>query len=126
MRGIIAALGLSLAAAMFAAPAHAGPDPHMPDPFNGNCPGGGGGNAFEGYCDGLHYPDGSYWHKINYVAATAFPWFMPGQKQPMQLGLSCVVDPDNGPIPQPAPPPAAAAARSERGICAPTLLCACG
>jgi hypothetical protein len=88
----------------FAAPAHAGSDPHMPDPFNGNCPGGGGGNAFEGYCDGLHYPDGSYWHKINYGAATAFPWFMPGQTKPMQLGLSCVIDPDNGPIPQPAPP----------------------
>ena len=79
-------------------------DPHMPDPFNGNCPGGGGGNAFEGYCDGLHYPDGSYWHKINYGAATAFPFFMPGQTQPTQLGLSCAIDPDGGPIPQPAPP----------------------
>ncbi len=83
--------------------AHAGPDPHMPDPLNGYCPGGGAGNVFEGYCDGLHYPDGSYWHKLNY-GATSFPFLMPGQTQPMQLGLSCVVDPDGGPVPQPAPP----------------------
>lgn len=47
---------LAASAIPFAAPAHAGPDPHTPDPFNGYCPGGGGGNAFEGYCDGLHYP----------------------------------------------------------------------
>jgi hypothetical protein len=53
---------ITIAAGLTFAPvAHAGPDPHMPDPFNGYCPGGGGGNAFEGYCDGLHYPDGSYW-----------------------------------------------------------------
>ena len=97
-------IATAIALLSFAALAHASPDPHMPDPFNGNCPGGGGGNAFEGYCDGLHYPDGSYWHKINYGAATAFPFFVPGQTQPTQLGLSCVIDPDGGPIPQPAPP----------------------
>jgi hypothetical protein len=83
--------------------AHADPDPHMPDPLNGYCPGGGAGNVFEGYCDGVKYPDGSYWHKLSY-GATSFPWLMPGQTKPTQLGLSCVVDPDGGPIPQPAPP----------------------
>lgn len=79
------------------------PDPHIPNPLVGYCPGGGAGNVFEGYCDGVKYPDGSYWHRINY-GTLAFPFTMPGQTEPMQLGLSCVVDPDNGPIPQPAPP----------------------
>ena len=102
LRFLLAALAASTL--VFATPAHAGPDPHMPDPFTGNCPGGGGGNAWEGYCDGLHYPDGSYSHKINYGAATAFPFFVPGQTKPTQVGLSCVIDPDGGPIPQPAPP----------------------
>jgi hypothetical protein len=51
---------VTIAAALTFAPvAHAGPDPHMPDPLNGYCPGGGAGNVFEGYCDGAHYPDGS-------------------------------------------------------------------
>ncbi len=90
-------------ALLVAGPACAGPDPHMPDPLNGYCPGGGAGNVFEGYCDGIKYPDGSYWHRLNY-GATSFPWLMPGDTKPTQLGLSCVIDPDGGPIPQPAPP----------------------
>ena len=104
MKLVIAAMVASTAIVL-AAPAHADTDPHLPNPFNGSCAGGGAGNAWEGYCDGLHYPDGSYWHKINYGAYTAFPWFgLGGQTAPTQLGLSCVIDPDNGPMPQPAPP----------------------
>jgi hypothetical protein len=102
MRLLIAAV-VAASTVAFAGPAYAGPDPHMPDPLDGNCPRGGAGNVLEGYCDGLHYPDGSYWHKISY-GATSFPFLMPGQTQPLQLGLSCVIDPDGGPVPQPAPP----------------------
>ncbi len=37
-------------------PAHAAPDPHMPDPLRDYCPGGGVGNVLMGgYCDGEHY-----------------------------------------------------------------------
>jgi hypothetical protein len=84
--------------------AHADPpDPHIPNPLTGYCPGGGAGNVFEGYCDGEHYPDGSYWHQLM-AGGLGFPWLMPGATQPTNFGLSCVVDPDNGPVPQPAPP----------------------
>jgi hypothetical protein len=53
-----------IATAMLAAPiGHADPDPHKPD-FGANfCPGGGGPSP-EPYCDGVPYPDGSYWHAI--------------------------------------------------------------
>lgn len=92
-----------LAAMVLGAPvAHAAPDPHIPDPFNGYCPGGGAGNAFEGYCDGVKYPDGSYWHKLAFGVGTAVPWMMPGQSAPVNPWLQCVIDPDGG-IPQPAP-----------------------
>jgi len=59
--------------------------------------------VFEGYCDGEHYPDGSYWHQLM-AGGLGFRWLMPGATQPTNFGLSCVVDPDNGPVPQPAPP----------------------
>lgn len=102
MRRLLAGAVLAAVAVLGAPLAHAD-DPHMPNPLNGYCPGGGVGNVFEGYCDGEHYADGSYWHKINYGAMT-FPWMMPGSTQPTQIGLSCVVDPDGAPVPQPAPP----------------------
>lgn len=105
-RHTLRSLFVAIAAAIAFAPlAHAdpAPDPHMPNPLTGYCPGGGLGNLFEGYCDGVKYPDGSYWHRIQYGDAT-LPWFNQTGGQPTQLGLSCVVDPDNSPIPQPAPP----------------------
>ncbi|TVS85214.1 hypothetical protein [Mycobacterium helveticum] len=86
-------------------PAHAAPDPHMPDPLRDYCPGGGAGNVLMGgYCDGEHYPDGSYWHKLMAGGAYSLPIMVPGQSEPADLGMSCVIDPDNGPVPQPAPP----------------------
>ncbi|WP_461480047.1 hypothetical protein [Mycobacterium sp. HUMS_1102779] len=36
--------------------------------------------------------------------AYSLPIMVPGQSEPADLGMSCVVDPDNGPVPQPAPP----------------------
>ncbi|MDD4868261.1 MAG: hypothetical protein PHQ28_14445 [Mycobacterium sp.] len=61
---LIAALAACAAVALAAA-ARAAPDPHMPDPLRGYCPGGGAGNVLMGgWCDGEHYPDGSYWHKF--------------------------------------------------------------
>lgn len=85
-------------------PAPAGPpgppkpptfDAHVPDTAEGWCPGGGfGGFSGNGYCDGDRYPDGSYWHQVRvrapFVGST--------------LTLTCVVDPDGGPLPPLAPP----------------------
>ena len=51
-----------IATAMLAAPAgHADPDPHKPD-FGANyCPGGATPSP-QASCDGVPFPDGSYWH----------------------------------------------------------------
>ncbi len=104
VRFLFAAIAAIAAAIAFAPLAHADPtpDPHIPNPLTGYCPGGGMGNLFEGYCDGVKYPDGSYWHRIQYGGYN-LPWFNQTGGAPTQLGLSCVVDPDNSPIPQPAP-----------------------
>lgn len=64
-------------------------DPHYPDKMHGNCAGGSGGAFGFGWCDGAHYPDGSYWHQI--VGSQAW-----GTKP------TCVIDTDTGQ--QPAPP----------------------
>lgn len=96
------AAALATLATLAASPARAD-DPHIPNQAAGQCAGGGGGSIFEGWCDGAHYPDGSYWHQLSY-AGSSMPFFMPGSSEPTRLGMSCVVDPDNGPIPQPAPP----------------------
>ncbi len=61
-----------IATAMLAAPAgHADPDPHKPDVGANYCPGGGtvGTQSPEIYCDGVPYPDGSYWHAIQHGAS---------------------------------------------------------
>jgi len=60
---------LALAASMFGAGiAHADPppwsDPHFPDPMHHSCAGGMGG-FIVGFCDGEHYPDGTYWHMLS-------------------------------------------------------------
>ena len=69
-------------------------DPHMPNSVQGYCPGGGwGGFSGDGYCDGVHYPDGSYWHQLR--------WVVPFVGS--TLNLQCVVD-DGSLIPPPAPP----------------------
>lgn len=68
-------------------------DPYMPDFSLEHCPGGhggfGGGNGFF-YCDGIRYPDGSYWHEVIGTEAAA------GR-------IECVLD-DGSLIPPPAPP----------------------
>jgi hypothetical protein len=70
-------------------------DPHVPNTAEGWCPGGGvGGFSGFGYCDGDRYPDGSYWHQVRGKAPFAGSI----------LTLTCVVDPDGGPLPPLAPP----------------------
>ena len=62
-------MGLAAVAVLFAAPAQAdpAPDPHMPNMQAGYCPGGGmGSQVWAAYCDGVPYPDGTFWHAIQY------------------------------------------------------------
>jgi hypothetical protein len=67
--------------------AHADPDPHMPNMQAGYCPGGGtGSQIYLAYRDGVPYPNGSYWHAIQYgVPVIGHP---DGALSP---GLQCVV-----------------------------------
>jgi hypothetical protein len=68
MKGIL--LTAATVASLFAAPTiHADPPPpwsdsHYPDQAHGMCAGGHGGAFGFGYCDGEHYPDGTYWHQV--------------------------------------------------------------
>lgn len=91
---------LSAAAIATSAPAHADPpppwaDPHYPDKMHGNCAGGAGGAFGIGWCDGTHYPDGSYWHQIVFTGSLGGG--AGGQKP------QCVID-DGSLQPPPAPP----------------------
>jgi hypothetical protein len=100
MRATLAAVTAAIAACLaLAAPAHADPDPHMPDPSNNYCPGGGAGSMiYMGYCDGVPYPDGSYWHHIQYgIPMVGHPAGL------LSPGMQCVVN-NGSPIPPPAPP----------------------
>ena len=82
--------------------AHA--DPHIPNPSTGDCAGGSAGSPiYMGFCDGEHYPDGSYWHTRQ--------WGIPIYGNQNGLagthggpnGAECVID--NGtPLPPAAPP----------------------
>lgn len=91
------AVAIAILATVAAAPttAHADPDRHIPDLSAGYCPGGKQGRYHSptghGYCDGMHYPDGSYWHMIqlNYAGPPS---------------MQCVINPDGGYAPRPAPP----------------------
>lgn len=94
-----AALGIPLASLALSVPAFADdPDPHVPNPQAMYCPGGGAGSMiYAGWCDGVPFPDGSYWHYIQYG--------MPMIGHPAGLlspGMQCVVP--NGAVPAPAPP----------------------
>lgn len=63
-------------------------DPHVPNITMNNCPGGRGGFGIF-FCDGMPYPDGSYWHQV--IGANS------------AVGdLQCVVP--GGVSPAPAPP----------------------
>lgn len=95
----VVAMAILAAAAAVPPFARAEPDRHVPDLSAGYCPGGKGGvygsgtghsPTGHGFCDGMHYPDGSYWHMIqlNY----------PGPQT-----MQCVINPGGGPVPQPAP-----------------------
>jgi hypothetical protein len=100
MRQLIAAACLTAAAVFAAGPAYADPppDPHMPNMQAGYCPGGGMGSQISlAYCDGVPYPDGSYWHAIQYGAP-----MIGHQYGLLSPGLQCVVG--GGAVPQPAPP----------------------
>ena len=73
MKRLALLAGVAAAAAMLAVAqtgaAHADPPPpwaddHYPDINHGSCAGGHGGAFGFGWCDGIHYPDGSYWHQV--------------------------------------------------------------
>lgn len=56
---------LAMASVLLAPAANA--DDHMPNMAAGDCPGGGAGSQiWLGYCDGVPYADGTYWHTIQY------------------------------------------------------------
>lgn len=90
----VAAAATSIA---FAAPVHAEPDPHIPDMSKGYCPGDGQGiPIWLGYCDGVPYPDGSYWHIIQYgVPMIGHPNGL------LSPGMQCVVHDGMGTAPAP-------------------------
>ena len=78
-----------------------GPDPHIPNMAVNYCPNGGAKWLFVStYCDGMPYPDGSYWHIVKSQGSCAMDYCEGPRTSPMK----CVVDPDGGPVPQPAPP----------------------
>jgi hypothetical protein len=64
-----------IATAMLAAPAgHADPDPHKPDLGANYCPGGvtADPGSLGPSCDGVPYPDGSYWHATQRGTSSSF------------------------------------------------------
>lgn len=84
----------------WAASAHAAPnpDPHIPDIRSDYCPGGGAGIvSWIAYCDGIPYPDGTYWHYIQYGAP-----IVGRPAGALSPGMQCVIN-LGGPVPAPAP-----------------------
>ncbi len=88
-----------IATAMLAAPAgHADPDPHNPDLGANFCPGGATPSP-QASCDGVPYPDGSYWHATQRSMSGTSSFVV----------VECVVPapalgPFSGLVPQPAGP----------------------
>lgn len=94
-RGLLAVVVAIMAVAAVAPrTAQADPDRHVPDLSAGYCPGGKQGRYHSptgyGYCDGMHFPDGSYWHMVQLDS--------PGQPT-----KQCVINPDGSFMPRPAP-----------------------
>jgi hypothetical protein len=99
-----------IATAMLTAPGgHADPDPHQPDAGANYCPGGTGvdgqpGQPAEPFCDGVPFPDGTYWHAVkrgqsnmNFVIVQCV---MPHPPPGPFSGLMPALPP--GPLPAPA------------------------
>ena len=102
MRRIARVMSAILFTAVFAAGVgHADPqpDPHMPNPQAGYCPGGGMGSMiYAGFCGGERYPDGTYWHYIQHgIPMIGHPAGL------LSPGMQCVLD-NGSPVPPPAPP----------------------
>lgn len=99
MRAIASLVVAATAILAFASPVSAEPDPHMPDPQSNYCPGGGMGSMiYAGYCDGVPYPDGTFWHYIQYgIPLVGHPAGL------LSPGMACVIN-NGGPVPAPAPP----------------------
>lgn len=89
--------GVALMTTMLVAPtalADPGSDPHTPNLTTGYCPGGRGGILAVAWCNGVEYPDGSYWHNVAMTGGTfATPRFE----------MNCVIN-DAFPSGTPAPP----------------------
>jgi hypothetical protein len=92
-RRLLAAIAITSWSALFPlgniAPVHAddGLDPHIPNGGALWCQGGMGNVALIPYCDGLHYPDGSFWHQtasspFGFGGPASLPWNAPELVKP--------------------------------------------
>lgn len=76
LTAVIAVLSMGLAVPAVADPYH---DPYHPDYVRGWCPGGGTNQGvgvsysnLTGWCNGVQYPDGTFWHQTAYTAFGRF------------------------------------------------------
>jgi hypothetical protein len=102
-RAVLVAATAALAAFTLAPVTRADPDPdpHIPNMAANYCPNGGPKWLWAvTYCDGTPYPDGSYWHIVQTQSQSIHDIYSPPTTGPMR----CVIDPDGGVVPQPAPP----------------------
>ena len=102
-RAVLIAATAALAALTQMPVTHADPDPdpHIPNMAANYCPNGGPKWLFAStYCDGMPYADGSYWH----IVRTESQYFGDTYESPRTSPMRCVVNPDGGLVPQPAPP----------------------
>jgi hypothetical protein len=95
-----------IATAMLTAPTgHADPDPHKPDVGANYCPGGAGVGdpSPDPYCDGVPYPDGSYWHATQRGASGTSFVVVQCVVPPPALGpFAGLLPQPTGPVPAPA------------------------
>ena len=98
-------VGAVAAAAVGMPGAGADPDPHIPNPSTGYCPGGSMGSPiYMGFCDGIPYPDGTKWHTRQWgIPLYGNPNGLAGTSGGGPSGAECVID-DGSPVPPPAPP----------------------